>query len=855
MIYAQGSMVDLVLSVKQADYSKIEAAIKAVGGKVNFTHKLVDGMAVTLPDDQAADILKMPEVIRSQKDYLVSVPEPPKDWHEGYNIPQAQPEVQMDDSKAINTEELKKLNEGTPNTYYPYTNGLTRTNEFYNLTGHFGEKVIVAVIDAGISSAATSVANRIIGGEDFTGDGLSATSPMNGPHGTWVAGCIGANIMVRFSDYVTNAIKRYAPSSVVPGAFGPGTYGIPLVGQAPSALFYALKVFPYNSNSSPRSRIAAAMERAIELKEKYNCGGGAGLNIRIINMSLGGAGLFSGNDDIYAPLVKRAHDAGILMVISAGNDGPSGMTIGEPGAVPNVVTCGSANDATHERILYEYVYASTYGAGIGAMFRPLNNNIVSDYSSRGPNADGRPDPDIVAPGDWRFVQGPTGTTFSWVSGTSFAAPTVAGAAALLISACPAATPDQLRAALLWGANNTLLNGNPTVQDQGFGFLDVYNAYCKLTSGVYNPPDAAIGTNSVVNNILKQCNIQTIPGPKYSASTGMLLPGQRVEYFLNVPRNAKKVIVSLTGVTAELPYSKQNQIYGDDILFAIHSSELTTDDYRCKTPVFVQAGSNYYATLEGLDMSMGIMRITLMGDWQNAGKISASISVQTEYYDEVLPFASGLLSLGEKHRRYYNVMPGLRGIIFKMDWPNGWDKFPANDLDMVVYDPSGKPMLFDRDNNGITDGQGMGMPEMVRINSPKPGRYTIQVVGYSGWKPTETFVLYADCVKPGILAKPVVAEKEAGVPTDFALAQNMPNPFNPTTVINYDLPQDANTTLRVYNSLGQLVRTLVNETRPAGSHSVLFDGKDESGRQLASGMYIYQITAGSFVKSAKMMLLK
>ena len=102
----------------------------------------------------------------------------------------------------------------------------------------------------------------------------------------------------------------------------------------------------------------------------------------------------------------------------------------------------------------------------------------------------------------------------------------------------------------------------------------------------------------------------------------------------------------------------------------------------------------------------------------------------------------------------------------------------------------------------------------------------------------------------------VADDNSLIPDAFNLSQNYPNPFNPTTQIDYALPKQSEVTLAVFNLLGQLVRTLLdNENREAGFHSIQWDGKDHLGRQVSSGLYIYRIQADAFVKSFKMMLLK
>lgn len=94
-----------------------------------------------------------------------------------------------------------------------------------------------------------------------------------------------------------------------------------------------------------------------------------------------------------------------------------------------------------------------------------------------------------------------------------------------------------------------------------------------------------------------------------------------------------------------------------------------------------------------------------------------------------------------------------------------------------------------------------------------------------------------------------------LPERFALLANYPNPFNPVTSIRYELPITTRVILKVYNILGQEVRTLVRSVESAGFKEVQWDGRDASGQAVASGVYIYRIEAGQFVTSRKMLLIK
>jgi len=94
-----------------------------------------------------------------------------------------------------------------------------------------------------------------------------------------------------------------------------------------------------------------------------------------------------------------------------------------------------------------------------------------------------------------------------------------------------------------------------------------------------------------------------------------------------------------------------------------------------------------------------------------------------------------------------------------------------------------------------------------------------------------------------------------IPITFALHQNYPNPFNPITSLRYDLPEHAKITLTVYDMLGREVTQLVNTTQEPGYRSVQWDATDSFGKIVSAGIYLYQVRAGEFVQTKKMVLLK
>ncbi len=112
----------------------------------------------------------------------------------------------------------------------------------------------------------------------------------------------------------------------------------------------------------------------------------------------------------------------------------------------------------------------------------------------------------------------------------------------------------------------------------------------------------------------------------------------------------------------------------------------------------------------------------------------------------------------------------------------------------------------------------------------------------------TEIIYSDIVTSS-------SEEVTLIPIDFILYQNYPNPFNPSTTIQYELPAYTNVQLKIYDILGNEVRALVNESQQPGRKIYQWDGKDDSGRVVSSGVYFYQLRTKEFLQTKKLMLLK
>jgi hypothetical protein len=163
---------------------------------------------------------------------------------------------------------------------------------------------------------------------------------------------------------------------------------------------------------------------------------------------------------------------------------------------------------------------------------------------------------------------------------------------------------------------------------------------------------------------------------------------------------------------------------------------------------------------------------------------------------------------------------------------------------------------------ITAGHFFVVLEWLSTTPTTPGvaSDTMNVDGRSMWYDKSqgwTAWPYADWMIRAVYNSSVgIVDAEDGVhPANFELAQNYPNPFNPQTTISYALPEMAYVTLTVYNTLGRRVRNFDLGIQGAGDHQILWDGSDDQGRRVTSGIYFYRLSTGGQSQTRKMLLMK
>jgi len=152
-------------------------------------------------------------------------------------------------------------------------------------------------------------------------------------------------------------------------------------------------------------------------------------------------------------------------------------------------------------------------------------------------------------------------------------------------------------------------------------------------------------------------------------------------------------------------------------------------------------------------------------------------------------------------------------------------------------------------NGVSiDGSGLIATISFRVLGP--GKTTVQLSKVDIRDKDDRSLVSENIQLPG-----AEAVASVDVPATYEIAQNQPNPFNPETVIKYGLPSATQVSVRIYNIVGQLVKTLVDDYQPAGQHQVVWNGTNENGERVASGIYLYRFVTPDYQKTLKMTLLK
>ena len=697
-------------------YDALVTAIEQAGGTVTHRFKHVSGIAAEIPESALAQIEKLVGPDNIGRDEIIPLPE--------VDDPRGGPvtgEAESDDVVI-----LDRQGTAVDPTNYAFNATLTNVASLH-AAGHNGAGIVIAVIDSGYRPIKVHVApSRIITpGLNLVPGAMEppAISDLNEPHGTFVSGMAAANIAFCFSA----ALRFVVVAQHYGGAFESPLCSatarlIPMVGSAPGASIFPIKVFPAAGGGSPTSRVIAAMEAAIDLRRKYDNGEPGGVNVQVANLSLGGPTNAAARE-LDDAAVEALINADIVPVVAAGNAGFSSVTTGSPSTSFAALTVGSASDHRHEQIVVAQFFAPCNTAplasvlGCAQSWRPDTNVQISEFSSRGPTHDGRPDPDVVAVGSWNFSQASGGATaVSFGSGTSYSTPTVSGIAAVLRQAVPSATARQVRRAIIESADASKV---PTadINDQGAGFVNAAAALALLQTGNVSDTYATAG---FTRNL--KANMEHAGHKVYAGPTSLHFEGVRPAEVTDIPfvvsDKTEQLFVRIHGITAALPLAQQNPFFTDDMLLKIQSSTVHNDDYLVPFE-FLVAGQEELFTFTR--PAGGIWRISPSGDWTNAGTISYSVDIWTTSEPFPQHTAKETIANGESHVYAIDVPLGTTSLEARLEWMNMNGNYPICDVDLILTPPSGP--VVNSCNTART-------PELCTVADPVAGTWTARVVGFS-----------------------------------------------------------------------------------------------------------------------------
>jgi hypothetical protein len=500
---------------------------------------------------------------------------------------------------------------------------------------------------------------------------------------------------------------------------------------------------------------------------------------------------------------------GITVCNAMGNEGNSEGSLIAPADADSILSCGAVD----------------------------NSGILANFSSWGPTYDGRIKPEVCAQGMSTACADPNNLSgYTTSDGTSLSTPLVGGASGVLLSAHPNWTNLMVREALMMTASKTDSVGS----EYGWGIMDVGRAL------YYHP----------------QGDIVFDFHPLLSAEAG-----QPISFGIDATGGEGIIGVLLywrNGTSGDFTELQLNSIDSTGFLGQIPGQTGTTIQYYFKA---FDSDSNYaFYPIGGLNHPF-------------ACDLGA-----TQFTDN---FDNGLLyweSGGTKDSWGLNVKYARSNFLSATDSPtgnykNGVDSWLQSkfvlDLSRVaaasfsfywrgVMQSSHDSLHVEASSDGGTNWTRIGSSLTGSIFSFTQSTASLtSFIGHNDVRLRFHFVSDATGQREGVYLDDAtitwtptgVADNGANTPIRFSLNQNYPNPFNPTTMISFSIPVKGQADLSVYDLLGRRVKTLVSGELPAGQHNIVWDGRDEAGHDVASGVYLYKLEASGVTDAHRMTLLR
>lgn len=729
---AKARKVDVLIGTRGHDYADTVAAIEKDGGKVTHRFKYAKGLAASVPIGALSRIARLPGVNGLAPDTMRHPASGGDNYRVGFDIrPLGFPLSEINEMDSIirggvafdldskfatpdrlnlNASQIQALSaELSPDTY---VNAAAMDAPPIWAGGNLGQDTIVAVIDTGIWAdhflfSDGAGGNRVVGCDDLSTDvggvneGCSRAD--NGFHGSHVASTIAGNgaALLAANSPVATAIARHAGPLPNGAPLGfPGTRVLPLLGVAPFAELYGVKVFPAAGGGASTARIISAIEHVVDLKTIGN------VDIDVLNMSLGGGTTFVGRD-LESMAVDAATAAGITVVTSAGNDGPASQTIGSPAGAHTAIDVAAMAFPLQVRVFWDFNFFPSF---MGHKLFTSDTPQIVYFSSRGWAEDGRDEPVVSAPGAFVLAAVPSAASpqgLGFSSGTSMASPGVAGTVALLNhwseNNGDAALPLDYRQAIEAGAQ--LLPGYDAVA-QGAGANNAWGAINALM---------ADGTLGEVYGAIPPADPGS-PVPPFGNDLGIggggsaiievdnLMPGMTQHYYFPTTRDASQILVDVSNVQ-----TKKNPLGINSFEVYIKTGTRTYSDYYAESVnVFGDAhfeimdrSTTVTGAVSGVVTSSpliqpGYTRVVIENDWTSSGPMSGTFEISVVEDAKPAPDATVSDDVAEGASDFYDLT-GLSCDAFScrtdLTWDHDWTFYPTVDLDLILYGFEGAALTF------------------------------------------------------------------------------------------------------------------------------------------------------------------
>ena len=537
---------------------------------------------------------------------------------------------------------------------------------------------------------------------------------------------------------------------------------------------------------------------------------------------------------VYDTWLEYSDLGGSNATLPAGN---TNETVGMPGTASGAITVGA-----YASKWYWYSYNNTGPWNYGT---DRTDNIAT-FSSIGPTADGRQKPDIAAPGQiiaaalssgvditGKATYIVTGQKHQIMQGTSMACPHVTGGTALLLGANPSLTAAQIKMLYTSTANSDSYAIGLPNYIWGYGKCDVLEAMAKSIAADVTVTRTTLAYDGTASSTYLDVTGTTKIAVRFTPTTTGKLTGIQV-YISSLPSpiiGSGPLVCEVYTDNAGLPGTKIGNSVNQP--FTLLSPYTNNYIQMLSANATVTAGTDYQIVLSVANSSDDV-KVLAEGVTGTHSSVfnGSSWTAQTAFnlrIRSIVTSTTGIFPV-----ELVSLSATTKGRNVSLHW-------------LTITEVNNFGFDVERRQSGIN-------LQWAKVGF-MPG-YGTSNISHDYFFIDSSFSIgnfvyrLKQIDNDGVWKYSNSIEVSNDIPLTFALSQNYPNPFNPSTTIKYTIPAVSNVTLKIFNLLGQVVTTLVDERQEANTYVKEFDAS-----KLSSGIYFYQISAGSFNATKKMILLK